>query len=179
MRRLLGMAPLASLRYSGPVPMWWSKITQNRRRRRVFLVRNALWLDGSDYTSLGVPQEGDPHPDNDNVTVHTVSARTTDAEGEPWEVTVEYAASRGNNIRATRVTIRDTYPGALRYMCVACCNLVERKGIPVHDIDAPVKPKVKPCPRPGGIFTAARFAGLRRWCAPAASTPDRQCPDRV
>jgi hypothetical protein len=61
----------------------------NRRRRRVFLVRNVLGLMEA-ITKAGVPQEGDPHPDNDNVTVRTVSASTTDAEGELWEVTVEY-----------------------------------------------------------------------------------------
>ena len=61
----------------------------NRRRRRVFLVHNALGLMEA-ITKPGVPQEGDPHPDNDNVTVRTVSARTTDADGQQWEVTVEY-----------------------------------------------------------------------------------------
>ena len=60
----------------------------NRRRRRVFLVRNAEGLMEA-ITKRGVPQEGDPHPDND-FTVCSVSARTTDEEGRQWEVTVEY-----------------------------------------------------------------------------------------
>jgi hypothetical protein len=60
----------------------------NRRRRRVFLVHNAGNLMEA-ITKPGVPQEGDPHPDND-FTVSGVSARTTDAEGGRWEVTVEY-----------------------------------------------------------------------------------------
>jgi hypothetical protein len=60
----------------------------NRRRRRVFLVRNAVGLMEA-ITKPGVPQEGDQHPDND-FTVSSVSARTTDDEGTRWEVTVEY-----------------------------------------------------------------------------------------
>ena len=59
----------------------------NRRRRRVFLVRNAGNLMEA-ITKPGVPQEGDAHPDND-FTASRVSARTTD-EGKQWEVTVEY-----------------------------------------------------------------------------------------
>lgn len=60
----------------------------NRRRRRVFLVRNAGGLMEA-ITKPGVPQEGDPHPDND-FTACGVSARTTDDAGQQWEVTVEY-----------------------------------------------------------------------------------------
>ena len=60
----------------------------NRRRRRVFLVRNAGNLMEA-ITKPGVPQEGDPHPDND-FTACRVSARTTDEDGTRWEVTVEY-----------------------------------------------------------------------------------------
>ena len=61
---------------------------QPSRRRRVFLVRNAGNLMEA-ITKPGVPQEGDPHPDND-FTACSVSARTTDDEGTRWEVTVEY-----------------------------------------------------------------------------------------
>ena len=60
----------------------------NRRRRRVFLVRNVAGLMEA-ITKPGVPQEGDTHPDND-LTVCSVSARTTDDGGKQWEVTVEY-----------------------------------------------------------------------------------------
>ena len=41
----------------------------NRRRRRVFLVRNAGGLMEA-ITKPGVPQEGDPHPDNELHRVH-------------------------------------------------------------------------------------------------------------